>query len=415
MNRAARNITLHYLMTNLGLFGLMSTLAVSLTAAGFSAAQTGFLVLIFTITNKTGKIPLARGLDKVPPAAAVLTGCLAAAMGFAALQGVSGMALTAAALVLAGLGISINALASKQLAADASDQVGNRARLFSLVNIAVNIASATAAPVALFFVNRHHYDYVMTGVAVMYCVAGVTTYLNYSGLRHKHGDQGEPAQRSSYRTVLGLPGMRPFLVINFLGWLCYGQLFNALAIYVSSTLKDEGELGWLYTLNALLIVAAQLAVTRQLGRRNSERPAATAVTAYTTFALSFLVIYLVAGYPGAVLGVIVFTFAEMLFVPTMDVFLLGLLGSHSRAVGYGLFSIADALGEGLGGGAGVAVYRWLADSGHGNDFWLITAAVAATAAGLTYMLRGGGAGAGHASPSSRHEPYVPRHSASTRT
>jgi MFS transporter, DHA1 family, multidrug resistance protein len=386
VGRATRNITLHYLLTNLGYFGLMSTLAVSLTAARFNAAQTGFLVLVFTITSKAGKVPLARWLDKLPPAAGVLIGCLAAAAGFAALRIVNGIALTAAALMLAGLGVSVNGLASKQLAASASDQAGSRARLFSLVNIAVNISSATAAPVALFFVNRHHYDYAMTGVAAIYCITGVTTYLNYSGLRRKPGNRGERSQRSSYRTVFWLPGMRPYLLINFLGWLCYGQLFNALAIYVSSTLKDEGTLGWLYTLNALIIVAAQLAVTRQLGRWHKERQTVIAVTAYTTFALSFLMVYLVPGYPGAVLGVIVFTFAEMMFVPTMDVFLLSLLGDHSRAVGYGLFSIGDALGEGVGGGVGVAVYRWLADSGHGSDFWLITTVMAAAAAMLAYGL-----------------------------
>lgn len=387
MNRPARNITLHYFMTNMGLFGLLSTLAVSLTAAHFSAAQTGSLVLVFTMTNKMGKIPLARWLDKLPPATAVLVGCLAAATGFVALRSLSGIALTAAALAVAGLGVSVNGLASKQLAADASDQAGSRARLFSMVNIAVNIASATAAPVALFFVNRHHHDYVMTGVAIIYCTAGVTTYLNYSSLRRTLGDRAPQDRLNSYRAVLRLPGMRSYLLINFLGWLCYGQLFNALAIYVASTLKAAGSLGWLYTLNALLIVAAQLAVTRLMGRWGRERQAVIAVVAYATFAISFLAIYLISGYLGAVTGVIVFTLAEMMFVPTMDVFLLGLLGHHSRAVGYGIFSIGNALGEGVGGGVGVAVYRWLASSGDGSDFWLVTTMIAATAAILTYGLR----------------------------
>jgi len=386
-SRAARYITLHYFVTNMGLFGLLSTLAVSLTAAGFDAAQTGFLILVFTITNKVAKVPLARWLDRISAASSVLAGCLAAAAGFMFLRIAGGLALTAAALALAGLGISVNSLASKQLAADASDRAESRARLFSLINIAVNIASAAAAPVALFFVNRHHDNYVLTAVAAIYCIAGVTTFLNYSRMRPALRPRAAGAPLRGYRTVLALPGMRSFLLINFFGWLCYGQLFNSLAIYVSSTLKSPGRLGWLYTLNALLIVAAQLSVTRLAGRWTKDRPAIAAVAAYTTFTLSFITIYLVPGYPGAVAAVVVFTLAEMMFVPTMDVLLLRLLGQESRAIGYGMFSIGNAMGEAVGGGVGVAVYRWLSGSGYGREFWLITAALALASAVVTHKLR----------------------------
>lgn len=394
MNRASRSVVRHYLMTNLGLFGLMSTLAVSLTAARFSAAQTGFLVLLFTIITKGGKVFLARWLDRLRPASGILAGCVTAAAGFVLMSLTRGMVPTAAALALAAMGISVNGLASKQLAADASDQAASRARLFSMVNIAVNIASATAAPLALFFANRHQAGYVMAGVAVIYLTAGVTTYVSYSAVRHAPGGTGEGQRSGRYRTVLALPGMRPYLLINFLGWLCYGQLFNALAIYVSSVLGNGNMLGWLYTLNALLIVAVQLPVTRQLERAVKGRQSVSAVSAYVAFALSFLMIYLVPGYPGAVLGVVLFTFAEMMFVPSMDVFLLSLIGGHSRAIGYGLFAIADALGEGVGGGIGVAVYRWLVGGGHQGVFWLTTAMISAAAAILTY-------GLGSASPALR--------------
>ena len=385
--KATRYITFHYFMTNVGLFGLLSTLAVSLTAANFDGAQTGFLILVFTIANKTAKVPLARWLDKISVASSVLIGCLTAATGFVVLQTANGMALTAAALALAGLGVSVNALASKQLAAAASDRAQSRARLFSLINIAVNIASAAAAPVALFFVSRHHYDYVLTGVAAIYCIAGVTTFLNYSRMRPGRRAHASLATLGGYRTVLDVPGMRSFLLINFLGWFCYGQLFNSLALYVSSTLRSPDKLGWLYTLNALLIVVAQMSVTRLTEWWTKDRQAITAVAAYTTFTLSFITIYLVPGYLGAVMAVIVFTLAEMMFVPTMDVLLLRVLGQKSRAIGYAMFSLGDAAGEGVGGGVGVALYRLLAGSGYGQEFWLITAAVALASAVITNKLR----------------------------
>jgi DHA1 family multidrug resistance protein-like MFS transporter len=384
--RTAQNITLHYFLTNMGLFGLLSTLVVALTAARYSPTQTGVLVLVFTIANKVAKVPLARWLNRVPPPSSVLLGCLIAAAGFTGLQLVNGMGLTATALASAGLGVSINALASKQLAAEASDRTHSRARLFSLINVAVNLASAAAAPIALFFVNRHHHDYVLTAVSVVYCVAGVTTFLNYARMRlPAPATAGTPL--SGYRAVLALPGMRSFLLVNFFGWLCYGQLFNALAVYVSAVLRAPDRLGWLYTLNALLIVATQLGVTRLAEWGSGGRPAVVAVAAYTMFGASFASILLVAGYPGAVLAVVLFTLAEMLFVPTMDVLLLGLLGQGSRAIGYAMFSIANALGEGVGGGVGVAVYRSASESGHGSWFWLAASAAAMVFALVTHRRR----------------------------
>jgi MFS family permease len=385
--RAARYITLHYFMTNMGLFGLLSTLAVSLTAANFTGAETGFLVLMFTIANKVAKVPLARWLDRISAASSVLIGCLTAAVGFGVLRVVGGMLPTALALVLAGLGISVNALASKQLAADASDRADSRAQLFAMVNIAVNIASAAAAPVALFFVNQHRDGDVLTGVAVMYCLAGTLTFVNYSRVRPNSRVRVAGSSPGAYAGVLRSPGMVPFMLINMLGWFCYGQLFNALAVHVSTTLHRPDELGWLYTLNALLIVGAQLTVTRLTERLTGGRQLITAVAAYSTFAAAFTTMFLVPGYLGAVLGVVMFTLAEMMFVPTMDVLLLRILGGQSRAIGYALFSLGNAVGEGVGGGAGVAGYRWLAGSGHGREFWLVAATVALVSVVFTHRLR----------------------------
>jgi MFS family permease len=385
--RAARNITRHYLLTNLGLFGLLSTLAVWLTASGYRADTTGALVTVFTITNKVAKVPLARWLDRLAPRAAVLLGCATAAAGFLVLAASHHLATTTAALVLAGLGISVNALASKQLAAEASDLADSRARLFSRVNIAVNVASAVAAPGALYLVHRNRHVEVMIAIAVVYLVAGVVTFLNNAGLPARARTDSTTSSLAAYLSVLRLPGIPAFLLVNMLGWFCYGQLFNALAVHVTDALRAGGRLGWLYTLNALFIVGAQVVVTHRAERASRGRPAQVVVVAYGAFGLAFALLAIVPGYLGAVAAVVVFTIGEMLFVPTMDVVLLGLLGGRSRAIGYGAFSLSNALGEAVGGGVGVATYRLLAAHGHERLFWFAVTVVALFSALLAYRMR----------------------------
>lgn len=387
MSRTSGYVVTHYLLTYLGYYGLMSTLVVTLSAAAFEGHEIALLVMVFAFTNKVANIPLAPWLERVPAASSVLLGCVMAAAGFVCLRFADGMALTATSLALAGVGISINALASKQLAAAASDLTENRARLFSLVAIAVNIAAAVAAPLALLFVEREQQGYVLWATAAVYATAGVVTFLNRAVLPVAPLEAGASSLRA-FPAVLRLPGLRAFLVINFFYWMLYGQLFNVLAVYVSGTLDSPGELGWLFTLNALLVVCLQLGVTRLAERWTKGRRLVTIVLAYGVFVVSFMTPYLLPGYVGAVIFVMLFTLGEMMFVPSADVVFVTLIGQRSRAVGYSLFAISTALGEAIGGGAGVATYRWLSDHGHGQEFWLMAAGLALAFTLLTYKLRG---------------------------
>lgn len=384
--RATTYIVLHYLLSYLGYYGLLSTLVVALTAASFNGGQTAVLVMVFALTNKVASIPLAPWLDRVPAAHSVLLGCVMAGAAFVSLRFATGMSMTVISLGLAGVGISINALASKQLAAAASDRIEKRSQLFSLISIGVNIAAAVAAPLALLLVERKQHGQVLLAVAAIYCIAGVTTFLNRATVQRG----SHPARTWSldvYLAVLREPGLRAFLLINMFYWFLYGQLFNVLAVYVSETLNTPASLGWLYTLNALLVVVLQLVVTRLADRWTGGRQLTTVVLSYALFALSFLAACLVPGYGGAVVFVLLFTVAEMMFVPSGDVLIVRLIRQQNRAVGYSIFAVSTALGEAFGGGAGIVSYRWLTAHGYGNQFWFAAAGLALAFALITQRLR----------------------------
>lgn len=384
--RGARYIVGHYFMTNLGYFGLLSTLVVMLSAASFDAAQIAMLVMVFTLTTKVAKIPLAPWLDKMPLTHSVLIGCGMATLGFTALYMAQGLYVTACALALAGTGISINALASKQLGAAASDVLESRARLFAIINVGINVASAIAAPLALSLAEHGMHRSIPCVIAVIYGVAGLTTALNFSRLGLKPAVGGAASLRA-YVDMLQRPGLRSFLMINFFGWLLYGQLFNSLALYVSETLAAPGKLGWLYTLNAVLVIGLQLTVTHLTGRWTKGHQLSTVFLSYATFTIAFVVLALVPGYGGAIVFVVFFTLAEMMFVPSVDVLLLGLIGKENRAVGYSVLSISTAAGESVGGGIGLAAYRWMANHGSGEEFWLGLAGLSLVFVAATWLLQ----------------------------
>lgn len=389
--RATGFIVTHYLLSYLGYYGLLSTLAVALSAASFNAGQIATLVTLFALTNKIANIPLTPWLNRLPVTVSMLIGCLVAGAGFVGMSFATGVLTTVLSLGCAGVGISINALGMKTLGAGVSDGLADRSKLFALISVSINIAAATAAPIALFFVERKDHPDVLRAVAALYVLAGLVTFTNRVKL-----PAGKRAARvpslHAYLSVQREPGVRSFSAINFLYWIMYGQLFNVLALYVSGTLHKTYALGWLYTLNALMGVALQLVITRLAGRLARGQHLRTVVSAYIVFAVSFISVYLVPGFVGAVMFVVLFTLAELMFVPSGDVLIVGLIPEQNRAVGYSIFAVSTAVGEALGAGAGVAVYHWLADSGHGKMFWLAAACLAVIFAAITQRLRRSSAG-----------------------
>jgi hypothetical protein len=65
------------------------------------------------------------------------------------------------------------------------------------------------------------------------------------------------------------------------------------------------------------------------------------------FAASFAAASLVPGFGGAVVFVILSTVSEMMFMPSGDVLIVGLIREQNRAVGYSIFAVSTALGEAL--------------------------------------------------------------------
>jgi MFS family permease len=362
-------------MTSVGYFGIMATLVVMLNSANFSAADIAILVSLFGITNRVAKIPMAPWLDRLPAARSVLFGCVLAACGFGGMYFAAGLVCMAVALIVAGTGTAINGLAIKQLAASASDFSPQPARIFSIINIAVNISSAIAAPVALMLLDHRQHEYLTILIGAIYLFSGIITWMNFSAM----AVEPRGLVRQSLRTYLDVvrgPGMLGFLLINAFGWFLYAQLFNTMAMHVSTTLALSPKLGWLYTLNALLVVALQMNVTGLSIRLSKGNALKVFPAAYAIYAFAFLAAWVIKAYAGMVVMVCLFTLGEMVFMPTVDLVLLKLVDKNTRAVGYSLLAISIAAGESLGAGFGVAAYQHFAAQRHSEYVWLAISAIA---------------------------------------
>jgi MFS family permease len=377
-------ISIHYFLTSSGYFSIMSTLVVMLNSK-ISAASVGLVVGIFLFSSKVAKIPLASRLDRIPPEITASVGCLLASLAFLSIGFMHAELPITLTLIAAAIGVSMNSIASKQLSASVADLVDNRAKLYSIVNIVINFSSAMAAPVALYFVGIKQYHFVMIAVSGMYLAAALYVYSNFKS-DHKELVKTKHSSFGAYLDIFNIKGMPRFLAINFFGCFLYGQLFNAFALYVSVSLGMPAHLGWLYSLNAIMIIVLQLPVTHLAQRYSSKNSLHTHSRTYFVFLIAFLLPFLITGYLGVILFVVTFTLAEMLFIPNVDVRLLELIGRDNRAVAYGVLSLSSGLGEAIGGSSGIYLYRAASHFGSSQGYWLVMAIVASLFIALTVLL-----------------------------
>ncbi|EHN73182.1 major facilitator superfamily MFS_1 [Streptomyces coelicoflavus ZG0656] len=380
------SVVTHYGIVGLGYFGVMSVLVIALRDRGFAADQVALCSSVFLISSKVSKIPIAPLLDRLRPNLSLLAGCWLAGGAFAALPWAGSLRGTLTLLLVAGFGVSVNALASKQIAAEASDGVRSRTTAFATINMAVNVASAVAAPVALLVLDKGHQSVAFVGTGCAYILAGAVSAVS---LRTRRPPSSTRPGWRAYLTVIRTPRLWNLLAANAFGWFLYAQLFNALPLYVTESQGAGTGLGWLLTANALLIIVFQIPLGQAIERITKGDADLVMALSFAVFGIAFLAGGALPGFAALVALIVLFSTAEAMFIPSVDVSLLAKIDASRRAAGYSVLSIATAVGETLGASAGLTVLAWMQSTGNDRLFWL-TAAVAALAfAAVTFVWRRG--------------------------
>ncbi|WP_369204308.1 MFS transporter [Streptomyces sp. PU-14G] len=137
--------------------------------------------------------------------------------------------------------------------------------------------------------------------------------------------------------------------------LAYNQLYLALPEEVVRATGSQGALGWLFALSSLLVVCAQLPVTRAVGERMSHRAALCAGLAVV--AAGFLTVAALApfgltdavGLVPAAVYVLALTLGQMLAVPAARALVTELVAEER--LGFSMGALSSAAGAVVLGGS----------------------------------------------------------------
>lgn len=356
VTRLARySFVFDYFLSHLGYFAVMPILALWLPDK-VSPFIAGCAMAAFGISVRASTLVMGRLLRLLPFAAAMQIGLVAASVSFFVIGLQPNVAILVVALLLAGAGINMNGSSIRHYLVESEASETTKLEIFGSINIAVNVSAAVGPVIGnVLFSSTSNVIFFYT--AACYLAAAVVPALTLSyKLRPRKADvRGSFARRVIQ--PLGKASVRWVVLGVVVGYMLYSQLFSSIAVAVSAHYTAPVIRGAVFAVNALSVVLLQ-----PLGTRLIKKARGSGLSNQTLVLVSPLVfvIALVAVKINPFLGIIIFSFAETLFIPLVDAALLSLPMTGSLEAVQAR-QLVVATGEGIGLGLGVIVApQWIA-------------------------------------------------------
>ncbi|MDQ8706956.1 MFS transporter [Streptomyces sp. LHD-70] len=367
-------LALETLLGSLGLYTVIPVLGLLLAArsTGGGTAIVGVGLFCYTASAGLSATLVARWLQRLTYAPGMAGAVLLSAVAFGLLPYAHTDWLLCALLVLAGFGVSAHFLYSRVLIAEAvRDDIG-RNRIFSLLQVAVNAAAAIGPFIANALYTPDDPQALIAVVAVCYAAAALAMLPGLPrGVRPPATSGKWPVSRQVLRQIATVPSMRRTVLVSVVGTFGYAQFYSAFAFYVGKEFDSAALRSFLIAGPAFWIVVLQTGVTAVVSRlmKSGATPFAVLGCANLLFGLSMLTLGLgVAPVLGAIVAVLVFSVAEMVFGPMSSTAYAGLpIGSSLEALN--LRQVCWSFGEALGALSGGALFVALYDHGDGPAYW----------------------------------------------
>ncbi len=254
----------------------------------------------------------------------------------------------------------------------------NRVEAYALFRIGSNAGWAIGPAIGGFLVSVSYASlFVLTTCASLIGVILVFLFIRES-------IQTAETERFALRRVLDVGRDLRFLV--FCGWsvllfIVMGQFASTLAVFSTQTIGiSEAQLGWLFTINGIVVVLFQWPAARLAGKVGIRWGLVLGCLGY---ALGYFTVGLVPGFGFLIGSMVIITLGEVTFSPTSMAAVANMAPAVRVGRYMGFFGLTEALGWSLGPFIGGMLYDRLAHAP--VSLWSIIALIGVIAA-LGFML-----------------------------
>ncbi|WP_285501050.1 MFS transporter [Actinokineospora sp. NBRC 105648] len=359
----------------LGLYSVLPVLGV-LLASGSSAAFVGIGLFSYSASAGLSAMLLNRWLTRLTYLRGMAGSMVLSGVAFGLLPHVSSPIARCGLLVVAGLGVSVHFLMSRVLVAEELRSDIGRNRMYSMLQIAVNVAAAVGPFIGGFLILVDA-RLLLATVAACYVLAGVALFFGVpADLRPAPAVSRWPISREVLRWAVVDPPTRRLVLIGATGAFVYGHFYSAIALLVARDFAESKFLrGALIAGPALAIAVFQGPVTVLVTRlmRGGATPFTVLVHGTVIFTLALVTLGLdVPVLWGTAVAVALFALAEMVFTPMQSTAFAG-LAVQSKFEAFNLRQVCWTVGEALGSLAGGSVFLTMYHDGLHHTYWLVLA------------------------------------------
>ncbi|MGJ3239981.1 MAG: MDR family MFS transporter [Anaerolineae bacterium] len=190
------------------------------------------------------------------------------------------------------------------------------------------------------------FELVFNLTALSYIVLAVLTVFFISETMPAHPIDSTHLLADGYRFIVKDKRLMSFIGIYFLLLMAYAHMFSLLPVYVSENFGlAENQYSLMITVNALMVVFLQYAVTRYTDRFDDFRVMTVGSLFYTVGLFSFIFGTQLWHF---MLSVAIVTMGELIVMPTATTLVANLAPDHMRARYLGLLSLGYPIGSGIG-------------------------------------------------------------------
>lgn len=369
------------MFTHFGYYLILPLLAILLTTEkGVPIAQVGLILGTGSISFLIGSLLGGWLTDRIGQRRTLVSGLWIRGIGLLGYGFAGTVPLLFAAAVTSGIGGGIYTPPAKSgIATYATEQ--NKTTAFSFRGIAANIG-VTLGPLlgALLVVSS-------------WKALFIAAFLIHAGLALSHQwllppDALRKAAPSGQRFTLSILKDRPFLVFSLVTvfiWALYAQFTFSIPLRAADILPNPKTVGLLWSITSLMVIFLQAPLTRYASR--IWHPLTMLAGGAILMGIGLGSVMWSSRFSHLLLSVVVFTFGEMLIMPTVDTIVSEI--SKPQLIGsyFGIASFVWGMGESLGNAGGGELISLGKHLGAPSLPWLIFAATGGLLGLLLYKLR----------------------------
>ncbi|MBE6091006.1 MAG: MFS transporter [Clostridium beijerinckii] len=347
IKRNLKILTNNRILTGMGYYISIPLLAIILTDMKNINIQTASIIIaLFNFSTKAGSLlsflfpKLLRNKKHV-----LVLGTLFSSIGFLSSGFVDKPLILSLFLILAGFGISINILgiqtyiSSNVTGSEKLDRYTIQIWIANLTAIIGPILGAHCKSSIALLISGCFYLLAFLNIAIIFKESNIETNC---GNEYKFS--------YIFKECLSNKSFLLFLGLVFLMWFIYSQLYFIFPIYVTQYLGYRSIIGYLFAMNAIILVLFQKLTTNIISRFIKEQKNIFYSIFVGFMAISVGYFLILMGKQYALLlwgGILIISIGELINMPLFDYFISGLGNKISTGYYFSIYTIICGVGYGL--------------------------------------------------------------------